>query len=145
MTYEVVYRRATLETARLDLRRVRPARRQSEAEEILIFSLPAIHRWRTTTCPAWSVAADFAAPRSRRSRRRYTYRFLFIPGTIGAIRLARVQRKTSSNGSGPGLVLACVGDPEPVVFYKRSRRGQAPPLDRVAAHVLVSTAPVVTK
>jgi aminopeptidase-like protein len=64
---------------------------------------------------------------------RYTYRFLFIPGTIGSItwlalneeRVARIEH---------GLVVTCVGDHgDPT--YKRSRRGDAP-IDRAAAHVL---------
>jgi aminopeptidase-like protein len=66
-------------------------------------------------------------------RPRYSYRFLFAPGTIGAItwlarnedRLGRVRH---------GLVLACVGDPGGFT-YKRSRRGDAE-IDRVVAHVL---------
>lgn len=63
----------------------------------------------------------------------YTYRFLFIPGTIGAItwlarnheRIDRVQH---------GLVLACAGDPGSLT-YKQSRRGEAE-IDRVLRHVL---------
>jgi aminopeptidase-like protein len=63
----------------------------------------------------------------------YTYRFLFIPGTIGSItwlalnqdRLGKIRH---------GLVLACAGDPGQVT-YKRSRRGDAE-IDRVLAHVL---------
>ena len=63
----------------------------------------------------------------------YTYRFLFIPGTIGSItwlalnqdRLGKIRH---------GLVLACAGDPGQVT-YKRSRRGNAE-IDRVVEHVL---------
>ena len=63
----------------------------------------------------------------------YSYRFLFIPGTIGSITwLAR-------NGDAAarikhGLVLSCVGDAGPLT-YKRSRRGNAL-IDRAAEHVL---------
>jgi aminopeptidase-like protein len=64
---------------------------------------------------------------------RYSYRFLFIPGTIGSIawlalnedRVARIKH---------GLVVTCVGDAGRPT-YKRSRRGDAP-IDRAAAHVL---------
>jgi aminopeptidase-like protein len=63
----------------------------------------------------------------------FTYRFLFAPGTIGAIVwLSRHEDRLDSLRA--GLVLACVGDDGPVV-YKRSRRGDTL-VDRAAAHVL---------
>jgi aminopeptidase-like protein len=63
----------------------------------------------------------------------YTYRFLFAPGTIGAIVwLARNEGQLDRLRA--GLVLACVGDDGPLV-YKRSRRGDTP-IDRAATHVL---------
>jgi aminopeptidase-like protein len=68
-----------------------------------------------------------------RSRPRYTYRFLFIPGTIGSITwLARNEDRVGRIKH--GLVLACVGDPGGFT-YKRSRRGDAE-IDRAVAHVL---------
>lgn len=64
---------------------------------------------------------------------RYSYRFLFTPGTIGAITwLALNEKKTPKIKH--GLVAACVGDPGRFT-YKRSRRGNAE-IDRAAAHVL---------
>ncbi len=65
--------------------------------------------------------------------RRYSYRFLFIPGTIGSIawlclneeRVHRIKH---------GLVAACVGDSGKST-YKKSRRGDAE-VDRAVAHVL---------
>ena len=64
---------------------------------------------------------------------RYSYRFLFIPGTIGAITwLALNEEKTSRIRH--GLVVACVGDGGGFT-YKKSRRGNAE-IDRAAAHVL---------
>jgi aminopeptidase-like protein len=68
-----------------------------------------------------------------RSSSRYSYRFLFIPGTIGSItwlalnedRVPRIKH---------GLVVACVGDPGKST-YKRSRRGDAE-IDRAVIHVL---------
>jgi aminopeptidase-like protein len=63
----------------------------------------------------------------------YTYRFLFIPGTIGSITwLALNQDRVGKIRH--GLVLACAGDPGQVT-YKRSRRGDAE-IDRVVEHVL---------
>jgi aminopeptidase-like protein len=63
----------------------------------------------------------------------YTYRFLFMPGTIGSITwLARNQERIGKIKH--GLVLACAGDPGPLT-YKKSRRGDAE-IDRVVQHVL---------
>jgi len=65
--------------------------------------------------------------------RRYSYRFLFVPGTIGAI--SWLDRNQSSVAMlKHGLVLACVGD-RGNLNYKRSRRGNAD-IDRAVAHVL---------
>ncbi len=64
---------------------------------------------------------------------RYSYRFLFIPGTIGSLAwLSRNERELSSVRH--GLVVACVGD-HGRSTYKKSRRGNAE-IDRAAAHVL---------
>jgi aminopeptidase-like protein len=64
---------------------------------------------------------------------RYSYRFLFIPGTIGAITwLARNEEKIRHIKH--GLVLTGVGDAG-VLHYKKSRRGNAE-IDRAATHVL---------
>jgi aminopeptidase-like protein len=66
-------------------------------------------------------------------QRRFSYRFLFIPGTIGSITwLARNQELTPRIRH--GLVLTCVGDPGPST-YKRSRRGDAE-IDLAVEHVL---------
>jgi aminopeptidase-like protein len=65
--------------------------------------------------------------------RRYSYRFLFIPGTIGAITWL-AQNTEASKRVRHGLVLTCVGDAGGF-HYKRSRRGDAE-IDRAAAHVL---------
>jgi aminopeptidase-like protein len=67
------------------------------------------------------------------SPRRFTYRFLFSPATLGPLawlsqnedRLGRVRH---------GLVAACTGDAG-ALTYKRSRRGTAE-VDRAAAHVV---------
>ncbi len=63
----------------------------------------------------------------------YSYRFLFLPGTIGAITwLARNQAAAARIRH--GLVLTCLGDPGGF-HYKKSRRGNAE-IDRAAMHVL---------
>ena len=63
----------------------------------------------------------------------YSYRFLFAPGTIGAITwLAKNEDHVSRIKH--GLVVSCVGDGGGPT-YKRSRRGVAT-IDRIMAHVL---------
>ncbi|MGE5539536.1 MAG: DUF4910 domain-containing protein [Gemmatimonas sp.] len=65
--------------------------------------------------------------------RRFTYRFLFIPGMLGSLTwlaghedvVPRIRH---------GLVLSCVGDPG-ATTYKQSRRGNAD-IDRYVGHVL---------
>jgi aminopeptidase-like protein len=65
----------------------------------------------------------------------YTYRFLFIPGTIGSITwLALNEAKTKNIKH--GLVVVCVGDAGNF-SYKTSRQGDAL-IDRAAKHVLIS-------
>jgi aminopeptidase-like protein len=65
--------------------------------------------------------------------RRYSYRFLFVPGTIGSIAwLSRNDFVVTMIRH--GLTAACVGDAGPLT-YKRSRRGDAE-IDRAAQHVL---------
>jgi aminopeptidase-like protein len=66
-------------------------------------------------------------------RPRYSYRFLFVPGTIGSITwLARNEDQLGRVRH--GLVLSGVGDPGGFT-YKRSRRGDAE-IDRAVTHVL---------
>ena len=75
----------------------------------------------------------FLASHLRTVPLRYTYRFLFIPGTIGSIAWLCVNEGKTERIS-HGLVAACVGD-SGASTYKKSRRGNAE-IDRVAAHVL---------
>lgn len=77
--------------------------------------------------------AALLAQRLRGVPHRYSYRFLFLPGTIGSIVwLSRNEDKVSRIKH--GLVLACLGDPGNFT-YAQSRRGEAP-VDRAFAHVL---------
>lgn len=70
------------------------------------------------------------------SEPRYSYRFLFIPGTIGSITWLARNEATLPRVKA-GLVLACVGDPGGLT-YKRSRRGDTE-IDRAMAHVLATS------
>jgi aminopeptidase-like protein len=64
---------------------------------------------------------------------KYSYRFLFVPGTIGSITWL-CQNESNVGKIKHGLVLACLGDPGKVT-YKRSRRGDAE-IDRAVIQVL---------
>lgn len=65
--------------------------------------------------------------------RRCTYRFAFVPATIGAITWLARNREVVPRVR-HGLVLACAGDGG-ALTYKRSRQGVTD-VDRAAAHVL---------
>ena len=79
------------------------------------------------------VVATALAQALGKRRRRHTFRFLFIPGTIGSIAwLARNEPLVPRIRH--GLVLTCVGDAGGLT-YKRSRRGVAE-IDRATEHVL---------
>jgi len=78
--------------------------------------------------------AVFLARRLLQQRRRYSYRFLFIPGTIGSITWLALHEHAAVPRIRHGLVLACAGDPGPIT-YKRSRRGNAV-VDRAVTYVL---------
>jgi aminopeptidase-like protein len=79
-----------------------------------------------------AIAAALGQHLSRLSLR-YSYRFLFLPGTIGPIVwLARNEALVPKIRH--GLVLVGLGDAGPLT-YKKSRRGDAV-IDRAATHVL---------
>jgi len=77
--------------------------------------------------------ATFLAKYLGEAELRYSYGFLFIPGTIGAITWLS-QNEDHVNAVRHGLVLTCVGD-QGHITYKKSRRGDAE-IDRAMAHVL---------
>jgi aminopeptidase-like protein len=80
-----------------------------------------------------AVAVFLAQQLDSAPRRRYSYRFLFLPTTIGSIMWLALNEPKLSNIK-HGLVLACLGDPG-MFTYKRSRRGNAE-IDKVVEHVL---------
>jgi aminopeptidase-like protein len=80
-----------------------------------------------------AVAAFLARAVAARESRRYSYRFLFVPGTIGAIAWL-AQHEQDLGRIKHGVVLAGVGDSGSAT-YKRSRRGDAD-IDRAVVQVL---------
>jgi aminopeptidase-like protein len=79
------------------------------------------------------TVATFLAKRLAQVPLRYSYRFLFIPGTIGSITwLSRNEDRARAIRH--GLVLTCVGD-RGNFTYKESRHGHAE-IDLAVAHIL---------
>jgi aminopeptidase-like protein len=79
-----------------------------------------------------AVAVKLAETLAARSRR-YSYRFLFIPGTIGSITWLAQNEQTVARIR-HGLVLTGVGDAGNVT-YKKSRQGNTE-IDQAMMHVL---------
>lgn len=104
----------------------------SSKEEILI-SAHACHPSLANDNLSGLSVATFLAKHLLSRELRYSYRFLFIPGTIGAITWLARNRENAGLIQ-HGLVLSGVGDGGGF-HYKRSRRGDAD-IDRAAAVVL---------
>ena len=104
----------------------------SSKDEVLI-SVHACHpSLANDNLSGLSVATALARFVSQ-SEHHLSYRFLFVPGTIGAITwLARNREKTSNICH--GLVLTCIGD-SGGFHYKKSRNGETE-IDRAMAHAL---------
>ena len=80
-----------------------------------------------------SVATALARELATRPRRRWTYRFVFAPGTIGAI-VWLAQHREVVPRIRAGLTMMCLGSAHPFT-YKRTLAGDAE-IDRAAAVVL---------
>ena len=104
----------------------------SSSEEILI-SCHICHPSLANDNLSGLAVAVFLASCIAETRLRYSYRFLFIPGTIGAITWL-AQNRDSVHRIRHGLVLTCLGDAGGF-HYKRSRRGNAE-IDRVVEQAL---------
>lgn len=110
---------------------------QGESDEEVLISTHICHPSLCNDNLSGVAVATLLAEHVSSTPRRYSYRFLFVPATIGPITwLARNQDVAQRIRH--GLVLACVGDSgQPT--YKRSRRGDAE-IDRAVEHVLTHTA-----
>jgi aminopeptidase-like protein len=107
-----------------------PGRR---AEEVLL-SCHACHPSLANDNLSGIALATALAEELSQREREYSYRFLFLPGTIGAIAWLAQNEIHAKQHIRHGLVIACVGD-EGKFHYKRSRRGKAE-IDRAVEHVL---------
>lgn len=79
------------------------------------------------------AVATYLAKHLAQVPRRYSYRFLFIPGTIGSITWLSLN-EDRARAIAHGLVLTCIGD-RGNFTYKKSRRGDAE-IDLAMRHIL---------
>jgi aminopeptidase-like protein len=106
-----------------------------EVQEVLVSTHCCHPSLANDNCAGMAMCATLARMLAS-LKPRYTYRFLFVPGTVGAITwLAR--NEDQARRVAHGLVAACVGD-KGQLTYKRSRQGAAV-VDRAAVHVLQHT------
>jgi aminopeptidase-like protein len=104
----------------------------ASAEEVLI-SCHACHPSLCNDNLSGVTVATFLAKHLAQLPLRYSYRFLFIPGTIGSITwLAQNEERVGAIRH--GLVLTCIGD-RGNFTYKKSRRGNAE-IDLAVEHIL---------
>lgn len=88
-------------------------------------------------CSGLSLLTHLAAALQGRETR-YSYRFLLMPGTVGAITWLARNRDAVANIR-HGMALSCVGDGGGPV-YKKSRQGDAP-IDEAMAYLLGQAGP----
>ena len=106
---------------------------EGENEEEILISTHACHPSLANDNLSGISLATMLAKQLATVRHRFSYRFLFLPGTIGAITWLYMNERTLSKIKN-GLVLTGVGDSGNIT-YKKSRRGDAE-IDRAARHVL---------
>ena len=109
---------------------------RGETEDEFLFSSHCCHpSLANDNCAGISVNAHLARALSG-VRTRYSYRFIFAPGTIGSITWLARNRETAKRIK-HGLIVSCVGDPGGPT-YKRSQRADAL-VDRAVEHVFKTT------
>ena len=106
---------------------------RGETDDTVLFSSHICHPSLANDNLSGIAVAAMLARHVQSLQPRHSYRFLFIPGTIGSITwLARNEGTVGRIVH--GLVLSCLGDAGGMT-YKQSRRGNAA-IDRIVAHVL---------
>ncbi len=106
---------------------------QGASDEEVLISCHTCHPSLCNDNLSGLAVAAYLARHLAKVARRYSYRFLFIPGTIGAITWLSLNEERA-RAIRHGLVLTCIGD-RGNFTYKKSRRGNAE-IDRAMAHVL---------
>lgn len=106
---------------------------QGETDDEILISCHVCHPSLANDNLSGISVAVALARRMQALSPRYSYRFLFVPGTIGAITWLAMNEDKAARIK-HGLVLTCVGDPGQTT-YKRSRRENAE-IDRAMLHIL---------
>ncbi|NJR64302.1 MAG: DUF4910 domain-containing protein [Leptolyngbyaceae cyanobacterium CRU_2_3] len=104
-----------------------------ETDDEVLFSCHICHPSLCNDNLSGIALATFLANHLSSLTRRYSYRFLFIPGTIGSITWLCLNANQTHRIK-HGLVVSGVGDAGKMT-YKKSRKGDAE-IDRIVAHVL---------
>jgi len=106
---------------------------KGESPDEILISCHACHPSLCNDNLSGVALATFIAKYFSNTSTRYSYRFLFIPGTIGSIAWLCLNELNASRIK-HGLVVACVGDGGKFT-YKKSRRGNTE-IDQAVLHVL---------
>ncbi|MDA8105745.1 MAG: DUF4910 domain-containing protein [Nitrospiraceae bacterium] len=106
---------------------------QGETDKEILISAHICHPSLCNDNLSGVAIAVFLAKALSRMSLKYSYRFLFVPGTIGSITWLSLNEREVSKFE-HGLVAACLGDFGRFT-YKKSRRGSAE-IDRAVINVL---------
>ena len=106
---------------------------KGEKEDEILISCHSCHPSLANDNLSGIALATFLAKHLDKISPSHSYRFIFIPGTIGSITWLALN-ETHVDKIKHGLVLTCLGDPGKS-HYKKSRRGNAE-IDLAVIHVL---------
>jgi aminopeptidase-like protein len=104
-----------------------------ESDEEILISCHTCHPSLANDNLAGIALTTFLSQYLSQLKLKYSYRFIFIPGTIGSITWLALN-EVNVDKIKHGLVVTCIGDPGKS-HYKKSRLGNAE-IDKVAIHVL---------
>ena len=106
---------------------------QGETDEVVLFSCHVCHPSLCNDNLSGITIATYLAGILKDIKTRYSYLFLFIPGTIGSIAWLSINEDKVKNIK-HGLVLSLLGD-STAFNYKKSRRGDAE-IDKIMEYIL---------
>ncbi len=109
---------------------------KGEKDDEVLISCHSCHPSLANDNLAGIALATFLAKHLGQTSPSYSYRFIFIPGTIGSITWLALNENQVDKIK-HGLVLTCLGDPGKS-HYKKSRQGNAE-IDKAVIHVLQSS------
>ena len=106
-----------------------------ETDDEVLFSTHCCHpQLANDNVSGLVVMTALAAELAARPRRRFGYRFLFLPATIGSVAWLATSLEQKGRRIRHGLVAAGLGD-EGEFHYKKTRNGDAP-IDRIVPRAL---------